>query len=42
MRELAEVKKGLTWDRPRWTDAVSEMYMIFPSEATTNTKPSRV
>lgn len=33
---------SFTWDRPRWTEAVSEMYMIFPSEATTNTKPSRV
>lgn len=31
-----------TWDKPRWTDAVSEMYMIFPSDATTNRKPSRV
>jgi len=31
-----------TWDRPRCTDAVSEMYMILPSGATTNMKPSSV
>lgn len=31
-----------TWDRPRCTDAVSEMYMILPSDATTKTKPSKV
>lgn len=34
--------RGHTWDRPRWTDAVSEMYRILPSEAKTNTNPSRV
>lgn len=32
----------LTCDRPRWTEAVSEMYMILPSGATTNTNPSKV
>lgn len=40
--ETDEVRKGPTWDKPRWTDAVSEVYIILPSEATTNTKPSRV
>jgi len=25
MRELEEVREGLTWDKPRCTDAVSEM-----------------
>lgn len=38
----AAAQVQLTCDRPRWTEAVSEMYMILPSEATTNTKPSRV
>lgn len=31
-----------TCDRPRWTDAVSEMYIIFPSGATTKMNPSNV
>lgn len=31
-----------TWDSPKWTDAVSEMYMIFPSGATTKMNPSSV
>jgi hypothetical protein len=31
-----------TCDRPRCTDAVSEMYMILPSGATTKMKPSSV
>lgn len=31
-----------TWLSPRWTEAVSEMYMIFPSGATTKMNPSRV
>lgn len=32
----------LTWLRPKCTDAVSEMYMILPSGATTKMKPSSV
>lgn len=31
-----------TCDRPKCTDAVSDMYMIFPSGATTKMKPSNV
>lgn len=31
-----------TCDRPKWTDAVSDMYIIFPSGATTKMKPSSV
>lgn len=31
-----------TCDRPKWTDAVSDMYIIFPSGATTKMKPSNV
>lgn len=31
-----------TCDRPRCTDAVSEIYIIFPSGATTKIKPSNV
>lgn len=31
-----------TWDSPKWTEAVSEMYIIFPSGATTKMKPSSV
>lgn len=31
-----------TWDNPKCTDAVSDIYMIFPSGATTNMKPSNV
>lgn len=31
-----------TWLRPRWTDAVSEIYIILPSGATTKMNPSRV
>lgn len=37
-----DVCGNLTWDRPRWTDAVSEMYIILPSGAMTKTNPSRV
>jgi len=32
----------VTWERPRCTDAVSDMYIIFPSAATTNINPSSV
>ena len=32
----------LTCDSPRCTDAVSEMYMIFPSAERTKMNPSRV
>ena len=32
----------LTWDNPRWTEAVSDIYMILPSGATTNINPSNV
>ena len=31
-----------TCERPKWTDAVSDMYIIFPSGATTKMKPSNV
>lgn len=31
-----------TCDNPKCTDAVSDMYMILPSGATTNMNPSRV
>jgi len=33
---------SITWDRPRCTEAVSDMYIIFPSAATTNINPSSV
>lgn len=33
---------GLTCDKPRCTEAVSDMYMILPSGATTKMKPSKV
>lgn len=32
----------LTWLKPKWTEAVSEIYIILPSGATTNMKPSKV
>lgn len=35
-------KFDFTWLRPRCTEAVSEMYMILPSGATTKMKPSSV
>lgn len=31
-----------TWDKPKCTEAVSEIYMILPSDATTKTNPSKV
>ena len=34
--------KVLTCDTPRWTEAVSDIYMTLPSGDTTNMKPSRV
>lgn len=40
--ETAETSVPPTCDRPKWTDAVSEMYIILPSGATTKMKPSKV